>query len=278
MAMQTAGNPGILRPEEVGPLVVEPVQRVSIGIQVSTRVTSGAKDFRLPIVTDDVSAAWTPEGSDITVTDADTDELIVTPKKLASLTKISRELRDDSSPEAAQVVGDSIARDIAKKIDQAYFANTTVNGPDGIKSIDYQLVSAGSTFDDLDAFAEAQAKAEVVGSQITAWVAHPNTLLNLQQLKIGASYNQPLLGIDPSSPTKRSIFGVPVYWSPFVDEGAVWGIPMAKAFVVMRQDVELAIDESWFFGSDSIAIRSTMRVGFGWPHERAVVKVGAGGS
>ena len=55
-----------------------------------------------------------------------------------------------------------------------------------------------------------------------AWIAHPNTLLALQQIKIGTTYNLPLLGPDATSPTKLSILGYPAYWSPGVAADTVW--------------------------------------------------------
>lgn len=279
MSLLTSGAAGILTAEEVGELVVKPVERESVAMQVSSVVRTTSGSFRIPIITSDSSADWTPEGEEITPTMPGVAELDVIPKKLAALTIVSNELANDSSPDAQQVVGDSIARDLARKLDAAFFTNTTANGPSGLESVDYTLVDAGSTFDDLDPFAEAVSKAEVVGAQITAWVTHPTTLLALAQLKkLTTGSNEPLLQPDPTMPTRRQILGVPLYWSPYVDQGAVWGVPGARTFVVLRSDAELVVDPSAYFSKDSLGIRSTMRVGFGFPHPEAIVRVGAGGS
>lgn len=279
MALLSSGAAGILRPEEIGELVVTPVQRQSVAMQVSTVVPTMSASFRIPIITADSSAAWTPEGEEIAPSNPGVDELDIVPKKLAALTIISNELANDSSPEAQQVVGDSIARDIARKVDAAYFANTTTNGPNGIASVaGAQLVDGGPAFTNTDPFAEALSKAEVVGSNITAWVAHPNTVLALSKLKIGTGYNLPLFGPDVSVPTGRSILGRPLYWAPTVAEGVVWGIPQDRSYVILRNDVDLVVDQSAYFSKDSVGIRATMRIGFGWPHEQAIVHVAAGGS
>lgn len=66
------------------------------------------------------------------------DEINIVPAKLAGLTIISNELAMDSSPAALQVVGDGLVRDLARKTDQAFFANTTTNGPAGLLSITRQ--------------------------------------------------------------------------------------------------------------------------------------------
>jgi hypothetical protein len=106
----------------------------------------------------------------------------------------------------------------------------------------------------------------------------PTTVLAIQQLKVAATYNQPLLGVDPSVATRRSVLGVALYSSPAVDPTTVWGIPKAKSFVVMRNDPQLAVDSSAFFSSDRTALRLVTRVSFGWPHPQAVVKISVGGS
>ena len=49
----------------------------------------------------------------------------------------------------------------------------------------------------------------------------------------------------------------------------------AKVLVVLRRDVTLDVSTDFFFGSDSLAVRVTCRVGFGWPHHEAIVAVGS---
>ncbi len=68
-------------------------------------------------MTADPTASWVAEGAEITRSDPTLQELIVTPPKVAGLYIISRELADDSSSGAAQVVGDGLARDIARRIE-----------------------------------------------------------------------------------------------------------------------------------------------------------------
>ncbi|OBF59246.1 hypothetical protein A5756_06275 [Mycobacterium sp. 852002-53434_SCH5985345] len=278
--LTTGGGASILTPEQVQTLVVEPLTRTSVGVQISTPVTIDTHTTRFPIVVSDVSGGWTAEGDEINLSDPTLDELEVTPKKLASLTVVSNELLADSNPSALSVVGGSIVRDLAQKLDRAFFGATTANGPDGLDSLGgVQHVDGGSTFTNLDAFAAALSKLEQVDSSLArSFVAHPTTLLQLSELKIGTGYNLPLLGPDATSPTKRSILGVPAYWSPYIEEGLVWLVAQAKSFVVMRQDTSVISDTSAFFSSDRVAIRATMRVSFAWPHQAAVIRIGTGGS
>jgi hypothetical protein len=50
-------------------------------------------------------------------------------------------------------------------------------------------------------------------------------------------------------------------------------VAQAKSFVVVRQPTSLVIDNSAYFSSDRVGVRCTMRVGFAWPHQAAVVKI-----
>ncbi|MDN4521413.1 phage major capsid protein [Mycolicibacterium austroafricanum] len=275
MPLYTTAAGGILTPEEVGALVVQPVERASVAMQIATVVPTNSGEFRIPIVTNDAIAAWTPEGSDITPSDAGVDEITIKPDKLAALSIISNELAQDSSPAATELVGNSIGRDLARKVDAAFFAAATLNGPDGVESIAYQATTT-TTLTNTDAFAEAISLAENEGATVTAFVANAATVLALSKVKRETGSNEPLLQPDPTLPTRRQILGVPLWSVPdtVVPDDVVWAIDGTRVFIIVRQDVDLRIDPSRYFESDRLGIRATMRVGFGFPHEAAVVCIG----
>ena len=225
------------------------------------------------MITADPSAGWFAEGEEITPSDATVDEVIVVPSKVAGLSIISRELAEDSTPEAAQVVGDGLARDLARKIDAAFFANTTANGPDGLLSLTPQTVDTGGTIANTDPFAEALSLAENEGAVITAFVANPADVLTLAKVKKATGSNEPLLTADPTAPTRRMVLGVPLVSSTAVAVGDIWGIPGGRVFGVLREDALLSVDYSAYFSSDRVGVRATLRVGFGYPHEQAIVRL-----
>lgn len=278
MALYTLGAAPILTPAQVGALLVQPVADESVAVQVSTRVDIPSHAFRIPIITADPTAAWVAEGAEIAVSDATLAELVVTPTKLAGLSIISRELADDSSPEAQQVVGDGLGRDIARKLDAAFFGNLPAPAPGGLAGLAGVSTAgtAGTPVASTDTFADALSAAEQVGAQISAWVANPATALTLAKLKKATGSNEPLLQPDPTKPTRRTILGVPLYVSPAVAANVVWGIPGDRVFVVIRDDARIDVDGSVFFTSDRVAVRATMRVGFAFPHPAAIVKVATG--
>ena len=279
MSIFSADAAGLLD-EQIAALVTQPVRQASVAAQVSTVVGTSSATFRIPILTDDATSEWTAEGAEITPSDSAFDELVVTPKKLAGLVIVSRELADDSSPAAQQIVGESLAESIARKLDSAFFGSTVADGPDGLESLmGVSEVDTGAGIVNVDPFAEAISNAEVQGATLTSFVAHPSDVLALSKLKkLTSGSNEPLLTSDPTQPTRRVILGVPVISSAAVSPGTVWGIPQAKVYLVMREGTRLDVDSSAYFNRDSVAIRATLRAGIGLPHPAAVVKISGGGS
>ncbi len=276
MPMTTAQNSGgpLLRPEEVGPLLVQPAMLLSVAAQVATVVHTTAHTYRVPYVAADPTAAWVFEGAEITPSDMALAEVIVTPAKLAGLTIVSRELAEDTSPAAAEAVGQGLARDIARKIDAAFFGNMPAPAPAGLGALlGNQVVDTGATIGNTDVFAEALSLAENVTATTTAFVTSPATALVLAKVKKAAGSNEPLLGNDPTAPTKRTVLGVPLYVSPAVTAGTLWAIPVDRVYLIIRADATIEADRSVYFTSDRVAVKATMRVGFAFPHPAAIIKL-----
>ncbi len=266
---------------DVGPLFVQPVQAESVAFRTSTIVETEGYDFRLPVVTADPSAAFVAEGAEIPISDPTLSELTVIPRKLAGLTIISFELANDSSPAAAQVVGDGLARDAARTVDAAWFgaavapSPTGLNGLAGVQAVSAGSIAGGTVWANFDPLAEAISKAEEVGATVDVFVMSPATALRLAKVKTAPSgSNMPLLlSGDVTQPGERRIFGVPVYVSPAIDADVVWAYDSSRVFTVLRQDAEITVDSSVYFTSDRVAVRATLRVGFAFPHAASVVKV-----
>lgn len=276
MAGTTTSFAPILTPEQVADLVIRPLIAESIAGQVLTPVQTASKEYRVPIVTADPSASWTAEGAEITVSDAAVDELVITPSKLAALSVISRELAKDSSPAAADIIGQGIVRDLSRKVDQALFTATTTNGPGGLPGVSgISTVSAGASYANVDAFSDAVYTAAGFNGNITAWVTNPATAQALAKVKEQTGSNKPLLGPDPTVPGRRQILGIPLLTSPYVatTNNPVWGISAQYGYMVIREDAEVESDKSVFFTSDRVAVRAVMRLSFGFPHPAAMVKI-----
>ncbi|MDF3307859.1 phage major capsid protein [Rhodococcus sp. T2V] len=278
MALSTTNSGAILKPEAVDELLVIPTLAQSVAAQVAKVIHTSASSLRLPIVAADPSAAWTAEGAEIAVSDQDLDEVAVPFYALKGLTVVSNELIADSSPEASQLVGEGLARDAAKKLDAAFFGTTVTNGPSGLGALSgVQSVDAGDVLLDLDAFHTAISKAQDVGATVAAFVTNPATALELALVKRSSTptdySNENLLQPDPHSPLKWVIAGVPLLVSSAVAANTIWAIPFQRTVIGLRKNVEVVSDASAYFSKDSTAIRSVMRVGIGFPHAEAVVKI-----
>lgn len=281
MSMTTTGQPQAWLPEQIGALIVQPVEQNSVAIQaLGATTTSGAVDsYRVPIVKADPSAAWVAEGAEITPSDSDLDEDADTFHKLAGLTVISSELANDSAPDVAEQIGQGLARDIARKFDGAFFGSRAAStlAPRGLGDIaGIGTVTGPAAWTDLDPFAEAISNASQVGASLAAFVASPSDALALSKLKVQSGSNLPLLGADPTTPTKPVIAGVPLLTSSAVTAGTIWGLPADRVVIVLREDATVTRDESVFFTSDRVAIRAILRATVLYPHAAAIQRIQLG--
>lgn len=263
---------GIL-PDDYGQLVVQPLAGASLALQVTTSAITQFNTFNIPVITDDAAAAWVPEGGEIVADDVAFNEVVVVPTKVAGLCVLSYELAHDSSPAASRLVAESLARSLAKKLDEAFFAGLPAPAPPGLPSTTPTLVAAPVDYTNLDPFAEALNQAEAVGATLTNFVTGPQDALQIATLKTSDSANEPLLGSDATNATDRRILGVPLSVSPYVEAGVVWGIPKDRVVGVRDNGPRVERSEERYFESDMIAIKAALRVGFGFAHEAAIIKI-----
>ncbi|WP_314037864.1 phage major capsid protein [Dietzia sp. CH92] len=270
----TTSDVGGILPEQYGPLIVEPVTRAALAFNptVAATVRTAGTNFHVPVVTEDAGAAWVAEGAEITPDDPTIDEIIVTPAKVAGLTILSRELAEDSSPAAAQIVGEGLARSMARQVDAAFFGDLASPAPAGLGSLTATATATGE-LSSVDVFADALAEAEAAGATVTAFVMHPDDALALAKVKVGTGSAQPLLGTDATAGTSRQVLGIPVHVSSSLTAGTAWAVDSSRVLTVLRDDVRLETDSSRYFDSDRVAVRATMRVGFAFPSQGALVKM-----
>lgn len=273
MSLNTTSGSSILSPDQVSELVIQPLINESVATTASTVITQLGATLRIPVATADPTAAWVAEGAEISVSDPSLTEVDIKPFKLAGLVAVSSELVDDADPNALSVVGDGLVRDLRRKLDAAYFGATTTNGPSGLKSLSSTAIDAGAAWENLDAFAEALSVAEKHFTTTESFVCNPDTALALAKLKDFDTSNRPLLGPDPSQPGQRTILGVPLLVSPAVDDDTVWSIPRRHSIVALRRAASVIVDGSAYFSSDRVAVRATLRIGFGFTNEPAVGKI-----
>ncbi|HCS59061.1 MAG TPA: phage major capsid protein [Gordonia polyisoprenivorans] len=276
MATNSTTHASIIAPALVGDLIIRPLINQSIAGQALTETQIATAAINFPVVTADPAAGWVAEGAEIAVTDSTVTQVTVTPSKLAGLSIISRELADDSSPAAAQLIGDGLVRDMSRKLDTALFAASTTNGPSGLAGVSgVSTVSAGAGYTNADPFTAAEFASATANGVISAWVTSPTVAQALSNLKETTTSARPLLQPDPTTPSVRQILGRPLLVSPYcpTTNNVVWGVDARFAHLVIRAGATVEADRSVYFTSDRVALKATMRVGFGWTNPAALVKI-----
>lgn len=262
-------------PELSGAYVDEALSAESVAYRVATLVPIDATKVRIPTYGGDPTSQWVEEGEDLDVADATLDGIDVEPKTIAVLSKISRQFFDDQGQLSTAVLAGQ-GRDLGRKIDAALFGTNVSNdkAPAGLRNVTgVNVISAGASWTDLDAFAEAKFHAETLGETVNFYAAHPDDALELATLKDESGSIRPVLGPDPSQPTATSIGGVPVVVSEYVNPGDVWAIPTRHLHLVQRGQVAAEISHDAYFGSLSVALRSFARVAFGYSRPAAFSRV-----
>ncbi|AZG45646.1 hypothetical protein D7316_02246 [Gordonia insulae] len=233
----------------------------------------------IPVVAADAGAAWVAEGNDIQISDADFDTVSVTPVKVAGISVITKELAEDSSPEAGEVIGRGLAASIARKVDLAAFGSASAPAPAGLLDADIEDVDwdADSNLN-LDAFVEALGVISANGGQATAFVVNAADATALAKLKEATGSNRGLLTADVTVPTRFAINGVPLIVSTGVPQGTAYAIDLNGFVAVMRVDTTVERDDSVYFVSDKVAVKARARIAFGVVNPNVIVRLSNQGS
>ncbi|SKK75361.1 phage capsid protein [Mycobacteroides abscessus subsp. massiliense] len=259
-------------PEQYGTLIDTVIAAKSIAFQASTVTQTANEKIRFPMLTADPAVGWYAENTSIALTDPNTNELIVVPSKVAGRTQISNEAAQDTTPGVAEQTGTSLARSIAKKIDAAFFANTTVNGPNGllslagINTVDTSAVPLTS----LDAFHEAKYAALADGANLTHFILAPDVALALSKAKQATGWNTGLLDNVGDGIT---LAGVPVLVSVDVAAGNAWGVDASQIFLAQRTGTTVVMSQDAAFDMDAVQVRATARVSWGFANPAGVVRI-----
>ncbi|MDV8000374.1 phage major capsid protein [Rhodococcus sp. IEGM 1408] len=264
----------ILTPDEVYELVIKPLEKIAIAAQAAKvdHITAGR--LRFPIITSDPSAAWVPEGGKIPVSDGAAAEVVADPAKLAVLTNISNELRDDSSPAATDAIGNSLLRDAAKKLDQAWLSAPVINGPQTTLAnvTGVNVIPVTGSLTSLDPFVDAASAIEDAGV-VTDWVMNKADRNKLAKIRKSTGSNEGLLAADVTQGARYVVEGGRVHVSPYCPEGTVYGLDASQSHTVIRRDASVESSDQWLWDTDQTSLRMIMRAAFAFPNPAAISKI-----
>lgn len=222
-------------------------------------VEGDAPSVRVPYVSADAVASVVAEGGDMTPVDPTLSEIVVSTDKVSQLIKVSREQL--SQPGAAERLARSMARAVTTKADAFYLNNAA--SPAGLL-LTGSLATAGDLGGATDptvfeAF-DAVGAIEDDGGQATHLLINPLDWAILCKLPEGTGSSKSLLA-DVHDASRRSLAGVPVIVSNHVTAGAALMLDQSE-IVAAYGELELARSDDFYFGSDSVALRLTFRLGW----------------
>ncbi|WP_197505215.1 phage major capsid protein [Mycobacterium sp. 1245499.0] len=264
-------------PEDFGKLLDLVVQEKSVAAKVSTLFSTNKEKAAFPLWVASPTPSWLDELEDIPLTDGDTDEVVVEPKKTISLTLISNELADDSDPDVAQQIAVAAANKLVASIDSAFFNDgSNAKAPAGLLSLvdgssnpKYQEVDPGTALTNLDPFIEARYAAQEQNASLTHWLVTPATAEALSKLKIASGSNQSLIQFVEDGIT---VAGLPVVTSTHVDAASTaWGVDKTQLRYVLRQGSTVEKFDS--VTNDGLYVRAKSRIGFGFLNPAGVVRI-----
>lgn len=280
MAIANSANPGAaFAPTEYAQFLYETLSAQAVAVQSGVqRVQTNRHEIHIPRLLTDVPAAWTSEGADLTPADPTADSYVVNPSKVTAFTKVSNESVHDSDPAILEALGRSMTKSLALKIDKAFFEGSgTAPEPEGMSGqsgINTVVLTAAPA--NLDWAADAIGALAADNASAGAIVMHPTDYLTAAKLKEGTASNRTLLQTSVGNAGDASslvIHGVPVYQSTQVTAGSAYVYDPSLVYLVVRGDIQIEVDNSVYFGSDSTAVRARARVGFGFPYAAGICKV-----
>lgn len=260
---------GAFTPEDFGGLVDLAVKAKSIAARTATTFGTDKDKVTFPKWVSDPSVAWYKELATIATTDGSTAEVSVDIYKTAGLSLVSNELKADSDPGVAELVGAGLANQIARAVDAAYLGNTATSTPSGLLSAAYTSVDTGASIANLDPFIQARYAAVAAGSELTSWIVSPAVAELLSKLKIASGSNQSLIQFVEDGIT---VAGLPVVVSDQVDGATkAWGIPKQHVVLVARKGT--AVEQFPAVDKDGTFIRAVARYGLGYLNPAGVVRL-----
>ena len=263
----------IVAPEQVAALITLPTVNASAAGAVADIVNITAPSLRVPLLTELPTAQVIPEGAEYPLSTTSFGEVQVTPPKIGVADVLTRELADDSAPEAQRIFAAALAAALAVRVDAGFIGTDPVAGMPGLEQIAATAVSAGTAWSSLDPLIDGLSVAETAGTHITTWLMNPADRLAFRKIKVSVGSVQTLLSPDATSASIDGILGIPVITNPAVPAGTIYGIPRDRMMLVVRDAAEVATDKSIYFLSDRIAVKASVRIGWLCTDPKAVARI-----
>lgn len=245
--------------------------------------TASGEDIKVPVESTRPLATAIDEGTSISALDPTFSSLTLKSQKVAVLTKVSRELLEDSGIDVVAYLGRTLGTSVGIKVNNLLTVGTGTDEPNGIATAAGSGITGGTatgafTADNLIDLAHSVDGAFVrLGA---GFMMRRTTMGALRKLKDSAGQYLYVPAAEIGAPD--SFMGFPIYENPDVPAVAASAKSVlfgATSSYHVRQvgGVELARSDDAYFASDEVGLRLTIRV-WGDLGQSSAVKYFAGGS
>jgi HK97 family phage major capsid protein len=236
----------------------------------ATRIVTGQKIVHVPRV-GAASADWFCELEEITEQGPGGTDLVLQPKKVATLCKLSDESVSDSDPAVLDVVGTQLTKAVALEADRAVLTGQGGKEPAGVfAQAGGHVISATIT---LDSLVEASGQVTAAGGSPRAAYLNPVDFSSLLREK--DQNGRPLLTPDYSATPSSAVYGMRLFPTSAIASGEALVVDPSQIIVAVRNDPTIAVSSDALFTSDGTVCRCIARVDAGIGDARALVSIGA---
>lgn len=179
--VNTTTSASQIRPTEHRPdQFIEPFRNKLLARKLGARVLTGLSgNVDIPAYGTGVTSGWVAESGALSTSDMTFGKKTLAPKHVGSLSEMSRQLIQQSSPDIEQLLRDDMAYSLAAAIDSAMIKGGGTNEPTGILSVAGTQTSSLSTLSYANLLAMLKL-AEMSNSESTAWLTSPEVMAKLR--------------------------------------------------------------------------------------------------
>ena len=230
----------------------------------SVLLSSGASYFpvdganlTIPRLTVDAdAAAWLAPGEEFPTDDVQGDSIKLEPRKLGIVTGIDAEAIEDASVATLDLVGNSLAKAIATKLDARLFSSAAADdGPAGLLGTFTPLAEALGVIPLLKAVAMIQAAG---GNPDTIYIA-PADLVDLRTEPTETGGTLPLLGVDVSATGAQTVDGLALRVLPALPAGKAVVAEARQIIVGIARQITVVASSEARFTSDVVLLNASIR-------------------
>ncbi|MDR7410350.1 MAG: phage major capsid protein [Armatimonadota bacterium] len=283
---------GVFVPEEFSREVITALQHAAVVRRAGARVlTMNTDTLRVGRFAGSATASWISEGADITASVPQTEEIVLTTKRLAALVPISNDLLRDAGVDVDLLIRDHLAGLMAAEEDVAFIrGDGTVNRPKGIRywADPANVFAANSTVNVTNIVADLVKAVRLVSEGLRrnmvrpGWIMATRTFLGLTALRDQGQWVFATLAAPEPTLLGYPVFvtdQIPTNLGAGADESEVYFVDFGHCVIGQRQEIEIvASGEASYveggqmvsaFSRNETVIRAILRTDFALAYAKA---------